>query len=136
MGFEKREFFADSLFNDLTKIFELAQVRSPISDHSIHLHAWEMHWFRPFGKLVWEFIGLSLLAIQSSKGGLDRGEDIGLKETVITGLGVTLRIGFKMDILIDFVFSVHVGRIHGFFSQVFYVILEIAYLSMRVVCNL
>ena len=79
---------------------------------------------------------MSLLAIQSSKGGLDRGEDIGLKEAVISGLGVTLGIGFEVDIVIDFIVSIHIGRIHGFFPQLGYVILEVAYLSMRVVCNL
>jgi hypothetical protein len=136
MGFEKIEFFADSFFNDLTKIFELAQISSPISDHSVHLHAWELHRYRPLGKFVWEFIGLSLLAIQSSEGGLDRGEDIGLKEAVITALCVTLGIGFEVDIVIDFIVSIHIGRIHGFFPQHRYVILEIAYLSMWVVCNL
>ena len=79
-----------------------------------------MHWYCPLGKLVWEFIGLSLSAIHSSKSGLDCGDDISLKEGVITGHGVLsaiLGIVFHVNIFINFVFSAYIGRIQWFFPQ-------------------
>ena len=55
---------------------------------------------------------------------------------MITGLGVTLGIGLHVNIFINLVVSAHIGGIQWLFPQHRDVILQIAYLSMRVCSNL